>query len=327
MSRVKTAILLLAGISIIVIMIHLAGTGEIIEVLLGAGPIIFLAAGCQAVAILLWSLRWKILVDTFQPVAFKTMVLGVLIGLFFSNITPVARAGGEPFRAYYLEKKVNIPFEDAFATIVVDRILDSIPSMVIIAGSLTYFVLRMEISTQVIIILISIFILNIFLLSFVLYFSFNVRAAKKLVNFVFKIVSKFSKRNYQNRIEKAVEQYHNAIQRYSSQRRNLTLSLCVSGAFWAFLILRSYLVIVALGYSMPFAGVAVVQTVGPSVGVLPLLPGGIGSVDGTMVFLYTLFHFSYVVAVSISLIDRFISFWVPTLVGGLCVLAERDFLK
>lgn len=329
MSRVRTAILLLVGVSVIMLMIHLADIGEVIDVLYRADPIILLAAVCQVISILLWSLRWRILLTPFQPVAFKNLVRGVLIGIFFCNITPVARAGGEPLRAYYLEKKAHIPFEDAFATIVVDRIMDSIPFMVIIVISLTYFVLRMEISTQMVIILFLTLFLNLFLLSFVLYFSFNVKAAKNLVNSILKFVSRFFKKaeDYQDRIEAAVEQYHYAIRKFSSQGGNLALSLSVSFVFWFFLILRNYLVVIALGYHMPFMGVAVVQTAGPLVGIFPLLPGGVGTVDGAMVFLYLSFHFSAAAAVSISLVDRFISFWIPTAIGGLCVFVERDFLK
>jgi uncharacterized protein (TIRG00374 family) len=329
MSRARTVILLSAGVLVIIFMIHLVGIGEVITVLYHADPTVLLAALCQVIAILLWSLRWKILLTTFQPAAFTDLVKGVLIGIFFSNITPVARAGGEPFRAYYMEKKTSIPFEDAFATIVVDRILDSIPFMVIIAGSLAYFVLCKEISTQVMIILILIFFLNLFLLFLVLYLSLNVEAAKNLMNFILKVVAVFFKQaeDYQGRMGKAVDQYHDAIRKFSSQRGTLALSVSISFIFWFFLILRNYLVIVALGYHMPLVGIAVVQTAGPLVGILPLLPGGVGSVDGTMVFLYISFGFSATAAVSISLVDRLISFWVPTIIGGLCVFMERDFLK
>ena len=329
MSRARTVILLSAGVLVIIFMIHLVGMGEVITVLYGADPIILLAALCQIIALLLWSLRWKVLLTTVQPATFTDILKGVLIGIFFSNITPVARAGGEPFRAYYMEKKISIPFEDAFATIVVDRIMDSIPFMAIIAVSLAYFVFCTDISTQVMIILILVFFLNLLLLFLVLFFSLNVKAAKTLMKFILKCVAIFFKKteDYQDRMEKAVDQYHDTIRKFSSQRIPLALSVCISFVFWFFLILRNYLVIVALGYHMSLIGVAVVQTAGPLVGILPLLPGGVGSVDGTMVFLYILFGFSAVTAVSISLVDRFISFWAPTILGGLCVFFERDFLK
>ncbi|MBU7019020.1 MAG: flippase-like domain-containing protein [Theionarchaea archaeon] len=329
MSRAKTVILLVAGISLIMVMVHLAGAGAIVDVVSHADPIIVLAAVCEVAALLLWSLRWKVLLTPFQSVSFKNVVEGLLIGIFFSNITPVARTGGEPFRAYYLGKKENMPVEDVFATIVVDRMLDSIPFLVIISISLVYFTLRMEISTQMLIILTLIFFLNLVILSLVLYFSFNVKAAKKLVNSILRFFSRFFKRaeTYQSRMEAAVDEYHDAIKKYSVQKKNLALSVIISFVFWGFLLLRNYCVIEALGYHLPIMGVAVVQTAGPLVGIIPLLPGGVGSVDGTMVFLYISFHFSSAAAVSVSLVDRFVSFWAPTVVGGICVFMERDFLE
>ena len=329
MSRAQTVILIVAGISLIAVMIHLAGTGEIIYVLYHADPLIGMAAVCEVVALLLWSLRWKVLLTPFQSGSFANVAKGVLIGIFFSNITPMARTGGEPFRAYYLGKKENIPVEDVFATIVVDRVMDSIPFMVIISVSMAYLALRMELSTQMIVILMVIFFLNVGFLSLVLYFSLNVRAAKILVHSILKFFSKFLKRavTYQDRMEAAVEEYHDAIKKYSAQKKNLALSIVISFVFWGFLLLRNYYVIEALQYHMPLTGIAVVQTAGPLVGIIPLLPGGVGSVDGTMVFLYMSFHFSATAAVGVCLVDRFISFWVPTVIGGLCVFLERDFLK
>ena len=73
--------------------------------------------------------------------------------------------------------------------------------------------------------------------------------------------------------------------------------------------------------------IMVVQVIGTLVGIVPLLPGGLGSVDGIMAFLYLSFDFPPAAAVSASLLDRFISFWIVSAVGGVLIFVERDFLK
>jgi uncharacterized protein (TIRG00374 family) len=173
------------------------------------------------------------------------------------------------------------------------------------------------------------FLFNLILLSLVLYFSFSLKAAKKLMFSLFRIFAKFSKRlrKYESQVEKAVEQYHSAIRTLSSQGGDLAFSLSISFVFWFLAVLRNYVVVLALGYQVDFMVIVVVQMVGTLAGVLPILPGGLGSIDGVMVFLYLSFDFPAPLAVTASLLDRFISFWITTAVCGVCVFLERGFLQ
>lgn len=318
------------GVAAILFMVYLAGAADVINVLGQTDPLFVLAAiSVEFFAIFLWAIRWKILLNPFASIPLQSSFNGILIGLFFNNITPVARAGGEPFRAYYLNKKETIDVEDAFATVAIDRILDSIPFQVFIILSLAYFIFFLKISANIVFILILFFILNLVLLSLVFYFSLNIKAAKKLMVSIFKFAAKFSTsvRKYEDRVEKAVEHYHRSIMTFSSQGGNLAVSLAFSFVLWFFVILRAYLVIIALGYHVSFMTVLIVQTIGTLVGIVPLLPGGLGYVDGIMAFLYLSFDFPPAAAVSASLLDRFISFWIVSAVGGGCIFMERELLK
>ncbi len=330
MTKLRTVILLLIGIAIIFLMVHLAGVGDVANLIRQADPFLFLGAVVlEFTAVFLWALRWRILLRPFHEVAFRNSLAGILVGMFFNNITPVARAGGEPFRAYYLAQKEGMDFEDTFATVAIDRVLDSFPFLVIITISLVYFILLLEISAQMIVIIFLAFIFNMILLSLVLYFSFSLTAAKKLMFSLLRIIARFSTRaeEYEGEIEAAVEQFHGAIRTLSSRKQDLVTCLFISFFFWFLIILRNYLVVIALGYEVNFMVIVVVQMVATLVGVLPILPGGLGSIDGVMVFLYISFGFPAQLAVTTSLLDRFIAFWLMIIVGGTCVLVERQFLK
>ncbi len=330
MTKAKSLILLIVGVSIIFLFVYVVGTGSVKAILSQTDPSFFAAAvACQVAAISLWALWWKILLNPFHSVRLKTSLKGVLIGTFFNNITPVARAGGEPFRAYFLGKKEDIAFEDVFATVAIDRVLETIPFLVIIIGSLAYFVFLIEISFGMIVILVLAFIFDVILLSFVLYFSFSLEATKRLLFYLLRVISRFSRRleTYESRIEEAVEQYHTAIRTLSSQKRTLFISLAICSTSWFLLMVRAYAVVLALGYEVDFMVVVVVQALGTLVGILPLLPGGLGSSDGALMLLYLSFGFTAPAAVAVSLLDRVISFWMMTAAGAVCVVAEREFLK
>jgi uncharacterized protein (TIRG00374 family) len=311
-------------------MIHFVGVGEVIAVMREAKrPYLFLVAlGLQFMAMGLWAVRWKILLSLFNSVSVTNAFKGILIGIFFNNVTPVARAGGEPFRAYYVEKKEGVDFENAFATVAIDRILDSLPFLIIIMVSLLYFVFLMDISIQMIIILIIALIFNVILLSLVLYFSLNLRAAKKLAFSILRFAARFSQKllRYETKIESAIEQYHLAIRTFSLYKKKLFFSFILSFIFWFSVVLRNYLIIQALGYDVRFMTIVVIQMVGTLVGIFPIFPGGLGSIEGIMIFLYFSFNFPMPVAASASLLDRLISFWITTACGALIVFIERKVL-
>ncbi|MBU7047669.1 MAG: flippase-like domain-containing protein [Theionarchaea archaeon] len=328
--KIRPFLLLAAGILIVLVMVYIVGIREVLEVLSQANPLIFAAAVvCEFVAVFLGSLKWKTLLSAFGPVSMKNAVKGILIGIFFNNVTPVARTGGEPFRAYFMEKKEGISFGDSFAAVALDRIIDSVPFITIISISIVYFVLLLNLSTEILIVIIFALILNVIALFLVLYFSFNLEAARKLVFSFMMFVARFSSRleKYEKSINDVVEQYHRAIKTIAARKRNLCYCLVVSFGFWSFTILRGYLVVLALGYEVDFMVIVVVQMVGILVGAIPLLPGGLGSTDGIMMLLYYSFQFPAALAVTASLVDRFISFWIMTAVGGVFVFMEREFLE
>ncbi|MBU6998839.1 MAG: flippase-like domain-containing protein [Theionarchaea archaeon] len=330
MSRWKSLILLLAGIGIIALIIHLAGMESVFHLLIEADfRFVAAAVACQITALILWSWRWKILLQPFHVAPLRRCLTGILIGIFFNNITPIAKAGGEPFRAYYLGEREGVRFEDTFATVAMDRIMESLPFLVIFIVSVVYFLLHFETSSEMMVIVLVALFLNMLLLVGVLYFSYNLGAAKRLVFSFFGLVGRFTNRveKYESAVEEAVEQYHEAIKMLVSHRRNLIDSLCISSVFWLLLITRNYLVVLALGYQIEFSIIVIVQTVGTFVGIVPVLPGGLGSTDGIIIFLYLSFGFPTAAAVSASLLDRFISYWMVTTLGALVVAIERTLLK
>ncbi|MBU7018426.1 MAG: flippase-like domain-containing protein [Theionarchaea archaeon] len=330
MTKIRPFLLLLAGIIIVIILVFTVGFKDVLDVLTQANPFILAAAVvCEAGAVFLGSLKWKTLLSAFSPVSMKNAIKGILIGIFFNNVTPVARTGGEPFRAYFMEKKDGISFGDSFAAVALDRIIDSVPFMTIISISIVYFVLLLNLSTQVLIIIILALTLNVGALLLVLYFSLNLEAAKKLAFSFMMFVARFSNRleKYEKSINAVVEQYHKAIKTIAAGKKNLAYCVCVSFGFWFLTVLRGYLVVLALGYEVDFMVVVVIQMVGILVGAIPLLPGGLGSTDGIMMLLYYSFQFPAALAVTASLLDRFISFWIMTAVGGIFVFMEREFLQ
>ena len=51
------------------------------------------------------------------------------------------------------------------------------------------------------------------------------------------------------------------------------------------------------------------------VGMIPLLPGGLGAVDGMMIIFYSAAGIPSSISAAATVIERLISFWMTTIVG------------
>jgi uncharacterized protein (TIRG00374 family) len=80
-------------------------------------------------------------------------------------------------------------------------------------------------------------------------------------------------------------------------------------------MLTLYLVFIAAGHPVSPAVLLAGYGLPLLLGKAPLLPGGVGIVESTMVALYTSLGVPNAVAVVVVLIYRFFSFWLPSLVG------------
>ena len=65
--------------------------------------------------------------------------------------------------------------------------------------------------------------------------------------------------------------------------------------------------------------IAEVSIVASLVGMIPLLPGGLGAVDGLMALLYSKSGIALSLTAPITLIERLISFWMATIIGLLLI--------
>ena len=137
----KTIILFLVGIGILAVMVIFIGPGKIESALKNANPwYVALAVFVQFFIYGLWTQRWSITIHSLQISIKRRHIFPMLmVGLAVNNITPSGRGGGEPVRAYMLSKYANAPMENAFATVIADRGLDTFPFVVLAILTLFLF--------------------------------------------------------------------------------------------------------------------------------------------------------------------------------------------
>ena len=310
------------GISVLIlaIMLWLVGIDDVIVALAVAKlELIALAIAVQVFTYGLYTLRWQILnnladIDT----SFKKLFPMILVGLAVNNITPSGRGGGEPVRAYILAKEDNYPMQETFATVVADRALDTFPFVVLAVITIIGMTFYFSFDLWLLIVMILAVIAIVALLAMIIYMSINPKFGKRVDGWIIKLVRRFYKKNseeLENKIHAVILDFQNTMKVVISSKKVTYYALPLSFVIWLFEILRVYIVFLAFGATVSPIIIGEVFIIASLVGMVPLLPGGLGAVDGIMVVFYSVAGISASVSAAATVIERLISFWMATILG------------
>ena len=318
----KTVLLFAISIAILVIMLYFVGIDNVVSALKDADKgLILLAVIIQFITFVLYTYRWQLISGRVDiNVSLKKLLPMTLLGLAINNITPSGRGGGEPVRGYVLSKETDTHVEDAFATVVADRALDTFPFIVLAAVTVIGVTFYIELELWIVIVMILAVFAIIALLIMIIYMSINHEFGLRVNGWILKLVRRFYKKNtpeLEEKITSAVLGFQDTMSTLLHDRKILGIALPLSLGIWFIEILRVYLVFLAFGVTVSPITIAEVFILAILVGMIPLLPGGIGAVDGIMIIFYSAAGISPSVAAAATVVERLISFWLPTILGML----------
>ena len=317
----KTILLLGVSVLILAVMLWFIGIDQVISALKMANPVIIvLAIATQVFTYLLYTLRWQILNRlTDMDIGFKKLLPMVLVGLAVNNITPSGRGGGEPVRAYLLsQSNDSYHFEDAFATVVADRALDTFPFVVLAAITIASMTLFFDFDLWLIVVMVLAVIAIVAILIMLIYMCINPGFGHRVDGWIIGLVRRFYKKNSESlekRIHEAIFGFQETMKLLISNKKGLAITLTLSFVIWIFEIVRVYLVFLAFGANVDPIVIGEVFIVACLVGMIPLLPGGLGAIDGLMIIFYSAAGISASISAAATVIERLISFWMTTIIG------------
>jgi uncharacterized protein (TIRG00374 family) len=241
-----------------------------------------------------------------------------MVGLAVNNITPSGRGGGEPVRAYMLSKYSKAPMENAFATVIADRGLDTFPFVVLAILTIIFSVMYLNLPGWVVYGLgISLAALvTVFLIA--LYMSINEAAGEKITLWLVGLIKRFSKKKHfeiEKRAMDAMRGFQDSMRVMIRDRRVLMYGLPLSFIIWFMEIIRVYIVFSSFGTPVPLGIIAAVFVIATLMGMIPLLPGGVGAVDGIMIILYSAAGVPPSISAAATIVERLISFWMTSFIG------------
>ena len=227
-----------------------------------------------------------------------------IIEFFFSGITP-SSTGGQPVQIYYMAKD-KIPIRKSL--------------IVIILGTI-YFKLFMVIFAIIVLLFKWDFIINqgtLFLIIGCYLLLFHSQAIKKLLTFVYKIKTKLTGKNDENKVNELIENYRKETDYINNHKKEVFVSLILTFFQRIFLFSIAFVIYKAFGFNeYSYIDLLVIQ-IGVQLAIEGLpLPGGTGVSEHLFNTIF-ISIFGASLASTGMFLTRLFSFYLPLLVS--CVI-------
>lgn len=303
-------------------MLIFIGPEKIVNDIRKADPLyLSLAVAVHMLTLYLWMVRWRIAVvaakiKTKNQPLFRILVLG----LATNNITP-AKSGGEALRAYLLSKYSKTPFESSFATVLIDKGLDTFPLILLSIISLFHMILVFRFSLWLVIGLLITLFAVVFSFFIILYVSVKPELGKKVKRGIMRIARIFYKHKskklskLESRISDAIVKYQDAVRLMIKNKNVIYVALPLSFVIWFLEIIRIWAVFWAFGVYISPIIIAEVMIVATLVSMVPIFPGGLGAIEGLMILFYSMAGVPLPLSAAITIVERLISFWLTIFLG------------
>lgn len=331
---IKRTLLWVTGILIIVALMLYLGWEDIRQVILRADPRV-LATLCalQVVTLATSAYQWHYLLKKNYPALPFTQVFKVnLAGSFVESITPSVKLGGEAAKVYLLRKQAPLSYEEITGALLVHKYVSLFPFVLICVFILALAALFYQLPA-------------VAYLSFLLLLS--------VFGLFYRMVNKKSpgKQGQEEkeeedeqeegaagipRVLKPAKKAYRFLQKASGHAGNLTstkdrhflffLSLLVWGCY----PVKILLVAVMLNFNVGILTAAITTYTAYLVSMVPLFPGGLGSFEGSMAFMFSLGGLTAVEGLGIAILSRSITYWFPLLLAAgaaLMLSTERKNTK
>lgn len=301
-------ILSLIGIALFLIILSRINLGALIEIFTHTNVMfLFLALLVNCVAIILKSLKWKIIVNTVKPTfSFNESIIAFFVGFSFSTITPAKL--GDFIKVFYITDE-NCGLGKSLSTIVIDRLIDIILlfsiALVGIYGFSVFYHIEI-VSTSTIIIIISGVVAG-------MYIVLNKPVLSTLLKPFFNLVVP---QQLKSKISLYYNDFFTGLFIYYHDRRRFFSSIIIGLLSWIPPFIYGYLLALSIGIDV---GIFFFVLVIPVISLLDLLPisiSGIGTRDIALIFLFGLKNISAEQAVAFSLLYLFMSYWLIALIGA-----------
>ncbi len=312
----KRVVPILVGLAIFLAMLGFLSIEEILGNLANVDPLLcLLAIGCIFCSSILWASRWKLFVDQGgTEVSRMELLKDLLVGMSINNLTPVAKLGGGPVRAYLLEKKEGIEMKVGLATVMAELTVLFLVMVGLVVLSVFLVGTVMDPPTWLVVLLVPFGILSSLAFMGILGVYSNNQSIVRLMEWLGSRWERLESHHFS--VMGTYRGFQKAFSRCFRDKRVFAKALGYTILAKGFDFAKFYLLFNALGYGIGFGKIMVALGLGSVLLSLPTTPGSLGVYEGGIVSVLALLGVPAQISAAGIFIDRLVLYWGVTLVGG-----------
>ncbi|MDC3416699.1 lysylphosphatidylglycerol synthase transmembrane domain-containing protein [Aquibacillus salsiterrae] len=226
------------------------------------------------------------------------------IGLMMS-ITP--GKAGELLKGYYLEKRAGVSYAASIPVIFYDRLTDVLAMLALVSIGMTVYPLG---------------ITSVVVLAAAIVLFFILLQRRKLL---FRLIEWVTVPNKLRRFRGMFHDfYEHTLQLL--QWKKLVYAFVISFVAWLFECLSLFVILQAFDVDMSVVASILTFSLGTIAGAVSMIPGGLGAAEGSITGLLIYFGVEANLAVTISLLIRFVTLWFGVVLGIIIFVLTRKRL-
>jgi len=329
--KAKHAFYWIIAIGILTFGVFYFGWEEVLTTLKKADPLI--TGGLillKLVTLFLVAYRWQYLLKkSNQNISLHLAMLINLGGTFVEGVTPSARLGGEATKIYLFHRHTSLSYSNLAGVLLTLKYFSLMPFLVIVITAFVLGFLRYPLPY-------TFFLALLFLILFFITLALiHHLGGKNEIIEESAGVEQTSKTEAEERtipkgllhrilyfIQNKVSALINFIHRSSVHSRSIVNTserinlIIVSTLIWLLYPLKVYIVTYMLGFNIDIITVFIIAFTSYLVSLLPLLPGGLGLYEGSMLFMFSIAGYSPAEGLAVALLSRLIIYWFPLLLSA-----------
>ncbi|MCP1662611.1 MULTISPECIES: flippase-like domain-containing protein [Methanocalculus] len=318
--KLKRTHLLALGVLIITVALYAIGIEEISTI---AGRMtlsgLVLLTALQLFTLLLTAYIWFFLLrQKSDSVRLFPVFLISMAGVFVESITPSVKIGGETMKIYLMKQETGLSYSELAAVAIVSKFYYFLPFLAISLVTLGLAFTSITLPGVVYLAFAGVLLLT---LLFPLFFRYQRKDAGSpgtpvsgISTGSIPVFTKLSScwRRAAGFIGEAADESRHLLKDSKKHVALFLLALVV----WVFYPVKVYIVSLLLGYEISIPVIIIATFTAYLVSMVPLLPGGLVTFEGTMVLVLVSGGLLLPEAFSIAILSRVITFWIPLLLSA-----------
>ncbi len=220
------------------------------------------------------NLRWCVVLDDIH--LFRKALPLYFMGLAVNSVTP-GRVGGEPFRAYLLNRNTNCRFGKGIASVFTEKVMDII--LLVCFSILGIFFIVQELGSGDLTGILAQLAAMVVLLAFILYIVFHPTLMERIARRLIALARRFSDHRYldffENKLVSIIENFKESLREFMKKKKNATAGFFLTAVIWVNEATRLYFILRAMDIEVNLGSVIVASSIAAIVG--GFLPGGAGN--------------------------------------------------